>query len=71
MSRIRLDYFALEIMLQIGQDLSRVYHMTNRSRLISISLCVCVCYVGLQFGSKNTGKILIVFEDLSRNSVFL
>ena len=25
---------------------------------------------GLHFGSKNTGKITIVFEDLSKNSVF-
>ena len=25
---------------------------------------------GLQFGSKKTEKILIIFEDLSRHSVF-
>ena len=27
-------------------------------------------YVGLPYGSKNTDKVLMFIEDLSRNSVF-
>ena len=37
----------------------------------TIHTCERTCLlVGLHFGSKKTGKHTIVFEDLSRNSIF-
>ena len=51
-----LDLFSLGI-IAIGQDLFRSLYPQH-------------IQTGLHFGSKNLGKISIVFENLSRHSVF-
>ena len=53
---------------KVGQN--GKYDMIQYAIYITSFTVFCIIYLGLHVGSKNAGKISIIFDDLWRNSVF-